>query len=221
MTAPPLPRLRSLGIAKLLKGLIWGLIPLNLIRLLASFVEPTAEPSSLDDQYLGMLVLILCFIVFFLFYALSAYIGQAIWLFKLHEDLKEFYPDYPISPWRATLTCSLPVVSLLGIWDVTTVLCNHLQQSPNLKYYGKKIADVVRLAYLIAFVPGLWVYIELWRIADEPAIEHVVIHLADTTIGIILMGALLSVLQNVTAALKELARGADGPNTKIKVNRFV
>ena len=49
-------------------------------------------------------------------------ISALVWIFKLHQDFRVLYENYPISPGKSLACFMIPIYSLWGIWHTLSTM---------------------------------------------------------------------------------------------------
>ncbi len=74
-----------------------------------------------------------------------------IWIYRLHEDLRQCYPHYPINGGDALARIFLPVYNIWGIWNMLMTIALSFKAEPNsLHHYGLFLRRLVYWIYGVA-----------------------------------------------------------------------
>jgi hypothetical protein len=137
------------------------------------------------------------------FVNLTTLILALIWLFKLHEDLKQFYPDYPIGPGGALARFMIPFYNIWGIWNTLTTLAGRFkgENDPKIKESGSSIQSWVPILYVIGAISSVLGRILFRQVLENPETISPVLLLATTAVDVGLAYVLLELGRTMIAGI--------------------
>lgn len=135
--------LKSVGIGKFLVRLLWVLIGFGIISTLFSGLAVVAEPlynliASVDGliSIVSLLLSVTSIIIFL------------IWLHRIHADLKNLFPEYPITPGGAIARFIIPIYSLWGIYNtLVTFAAKFKEEGGDLIRSSEQVRSLIEPLY--------------------------------------------------------------------------
>lgn len=150
--------LKSKGVGQKLITILWIALALLGLSLILSLLEVSVPSIYYDNFELinGLIVLLMLPI------ALIGAILFLIWIYHLHFDLSNAFPDYPISPFGSLARLIIPIYNIWGIWDTFATIAD---------YFKKETAPTVVNAgiSLRSWLPFLYIAIVVSKIMSKIA----------------------------------------------------
>ena len=146
-------RLESKGIGQKLITLLWIGLALSGLSFMFSLSEVSI--SSIYYAYFELIDVLVS--LFALLIVIITIILFLIWMYRLHFDLSNIFPDYPISPGGCLARLIIPIYSIWGTWNVFATIANHFKREaePTIAHAGKNLYLWLPLLYLASIVSGI------------------------------------------------------------------
>lgn len=139
-------KLRSSQLGNTLKKFLWldlgltGLLIINIIVIhFAGWKDSIITYDSIVSFIYGINVL--TYSIIFL-----------VWLYKVHKDLHDLCPPYPISPGGALARVLIPFYNLYGMWNVFSTMAKEFKNHLSLQETGARLAKYIPYYYLLYLV---------------------------------------------------------------------
>lgn len=142
---------RSDGAAAWLRRLVSACLAL------AAMVAPSSALLTLSPQSDGTLVA-LAGLAALLYVAVSIVMTVVflVWIHRLHQDLRQRFPDYPITPGQAVARMAIPLYNLWGIYSVYGTLATRLQaEGGPLAALGARLRSTIPWLYVFWISSGV------------------------------------------------------------------
>lgn len=109
-------------------------------------IRPDLSNEALEAGEVPFSVLMMFLLVGLLIVISTA--AFLLWIYKVHQDLEQLHPHYPISPRRAVAEVSIPFYNLYGLKKVFTEISEHFE--PALQLWP----GLIVLAYILSGIGG-------------------------------------------------------------------
>jgi hypothetical protein len=144
--------LKSVGIGKLLKHILWVRLGLAIASGFISLIEFTVpsiyQVFSLFDGIISAGSILV---------GISSLILLWTWLHRLHADLKVLFQNYPIKPWGAVARFLIPVYSLWGMADTINTFADRLKpEGGDLTDLSTQIRSLIPPVYAFILTTSVW-----------------------------------------------------------------
>ena len=138
--------LKSKGAGQKLITLLWIGLALSALSLVFSLLEVSA--SSIYYTYLELIDGLVA--LFILPIALVIIILFLIWMYRLHFDLSNIFPGYPISPGGSLARLIIPIYNIWGIWNTFATIADHFKREPEprITHAGESLHFWLPLLYI-------------------------------------------------------------------------
>ncbi|KAF3888761.1 MULTISPECIES: hypothetical protein [Nostocales] len=134
----------STGAGKLLVLLLKFRLGFSFVALVFSIVEIAIPSLYKLVVMLDGLQAMVAFLVI-----LSSSLVFLIWLHRFHADLKDVFPEYPITPWGAIARFIIPIYSLWGIWNTLSTFADRLlPEGGDLRSLSERLRSCIPLFYV-------------------------------------------------------------------------
>ena len=138
--------LKSKGIGQKLITLLWVGLALSAVSLAFSLLEVSASSIyyanlELIDGLVALFILPITLVIIILF---------LIWMYRLHFDLSNIFPGYPISPGGALARLIIPIYNIWGIWNTFATIAEHFKREaePGVTHAGESLRFWLPLFYI-------------------------------------------------------------------------
>ncbi|MCW3128878.1 MAG: hypothetical protein N2V75_02070 [Methanophagales archaeon] len=145
--------LKSKGIGQKLITLLWIGLALSALSLVFSLLEVSA--SSIYYTYLELIDGLVA--LFILPIALVIIILFLIWMYRLHFDLSNIFPGYPISPGGSLARLIIPIYNIWGIWNTFATIADHFKREPEprIAHAGESLHFWIPLLYIVLIAASI------------------------------------------------------------------
>ncbi|AYC29981.1 hypothetical protein [Paenisporosarcina cavernae] len=144
-------KLKSLDTGNILKIFLWAAIILSL-----SIFVTTLIYSLWYDFYLKIELVDMFLESVFSILLLMMIIIYLVWIFNVHQDLKELIPSYPISPWGAIRRITIPFYNIYGLWAVYSTLKGYLSYDEKTKKLGIILGVYIPIYYFLHWTSNIF-----------------------------------------------------------------
>ncbi len=130
----------------MLTKFLWADIGLTTVLLINIFIAQVVEVSETFVNYDAIVALLLglnffvCIVIYL------------VWLYKVHNDLREMNSSYPITPGGALRRVMIPFYNLYGLWNVYSTMATYFKESGSTHEAGKKLAIYTPIYYFLYIV---------------------------------------------------------------------
>ncbi|WP_270181178.1 hypothetical protein [Alkalihalobacillus sp. CinArs1] len=141
--------LRSKKLGSVLTKFLWVDIVLSTILLINIFIVRTIGVSE-SFLYYDSAVTVILSINF-----LTCIVLYLVWLYKVHNDLREMNASYPITPGGALARVMIPIYNLYGLWNVYATMAKYFKESSPAFEAGKKLAIYTPIYYFLYVITSV------------------------------------------------------------------
>jgi len=143
--------LKSKGVGQKLIYLLWIGLALSGLSFIFSLLEVSIPLIyyiyfELIDGFVALISLPIVLIVAII---------SLIWMYRLHFDLLNIFPDYPISPGGSLARLIIPIYNIWGIWNTFATIADHFKKEimPTIKHAGESLYLWLPLLYIASIHP--------------------------------------------------------------------
>ncbi|SHM76738.1 hypothetical protein [Gracilibacillus kekensis] len=198
-------KLNSKSIGKILSVFLWGVIILNGVGLINTYLFAFHYNIYLNIMTFDHFINIFLGVSFLILVIL-----YLIWLYKIHIDLNHFSIQYPISPLAAVLRVIIPIYNLWGMWNVYSTMAKQL----DLRFDTNTLANQLRL-----FIP-FYYFLNIISRGVSSSLSNstsIGVWLASYTVDLVLVIFYLLMVKTITKALQIIAGESVGKTNEIEL----
>jgi hypothetical protein len=144
------PFLKSASIVNILVPALWVRLGFGALSLLFSLIQVVIPPLYGLLQPLDGLQSVLAILI-----SISTLIMGLIWVYKVHQDLPQFYGEYPISPSQSLAQFMIPFYNIWGIWNTLNTLAQRFIGEPITEQFGRAIKAFLPWFYGVAILSNV------------------------------------------------------------------
>ncbi|HEY9647410.1 MAG TPA: hypothetical protein V6C88_13615 [Chroococcidiopsis sp.] len=202
MTAPIVPAtLKSTGIAGVmmptLKVRLWFAIAsalFSLTEVVLPFVYAPLEPLDAIVASLALLINLITLVM------------ALIWIYRLHVDLRQLYPDYPITPGGALARFMIPFYNIWGIWNTLMTIAGRFKTEDDIiQAAGNRVKANVPIFYAVSITSNILNRITLQQTLENPESVSAVLVLITTLVDVGLSYILIEIARAAIAGINQKA----------------
>jgi hypothetical protein len=143
--------LRSKKTGGVLETLLWASIVVSAITFIM-----TALYVWNYELYFSLEMIDMFSSLFFMFTYILTGITYIIWIFKVHKDLQQLDPNYPVSPGGAMLRIWVPFYSLFyGLWNIYSSMYRFFMEYKETKTLGLMLIKYVPFYYGLFLITSI------------------------------------------------------------------
>ncbi|WP_407883352.1 hypothetical protein [Scytonema sp. NUACC26] len=192
----------STGAGKLLMLLLKLRLGFSFVALMFSIVELTVPAIYQLLVTLDGLQAMVAFLVI-----LSSSLTFLVWLHRFHADLKEVFPEYPITPWGAIARFVIPFYSLWGIWKTLSTFADRLlPEGGDLTSLSHQLRSCIPFLYAFTIISNTLGRIILSSNSREPVSPWLSFLASTVEVGLVL--TLLQLTKIMQSALTQKTKRA-------------
>lgn len=215
--------LKSAGVSRVLLWLlrlalvvdgVSAILTLLAISLPASLPISTAWQNLLRFPLVAILLICLYLAILLL---------SLVWIYRLHKDLRQCYPSYPIDAWDALWS----FIFIIFIWKTLMTIARHFKaEAGRLRAYGRRLYRLIPMMYGI-FITSYLLDQLIYRYDDYLGSVKSVRNIPDSLLFVALIGnkflgvlgiiLLLMIAQTIANAMQLKVRQIKNANKSAEV----
>ncbi|MFD2656311.1 hypothetical protein [Gracilibacillus thailandensis] len=192
--------LSSKATGNMLKGLLTIGVVLSTTLVFTTFFD--IYYYDLYQSFISEIDLVISMIYLVLW--LITVVFYLVWIHKVHQDLKMFHSQYPITPGGALARILIPFYNIYGLWNVFSTMRNYFKEYSSTLKFAQIMTTLIPFYYILHWATNV-----LNQLVSRNQIinNHVIFssYVLDTVLVVIYLFMTKYILESLQSISKEIS----------------